>query len=64
MNIKVLNRDEMLAVRLGSAAYAAKHITAEEAHRKFRENGSAPSPNPFYTGLKTEKECYKLLNAV
>lgn len=52
----------LLPIRLKSAAWARDNLTAQEAHRIMRQNGSVPSPNPFYTGKKTEEECYALLN--
>ena len=62
--IKILTSGQMLQVRLESASYARKHLSAQQVHRQIRKNGSVPSPNPFYTGRKTPDECYRLLNSV
>ncbi len=63
VQIKVLKKGEMLRARLQNSSYAQKHMTAQQAHRQMQRNGSVRSPNPFYTGRKTEAECYRLLNS-
>lgn len=61
--VKVLTPAQLREVRLKSALHAQKHLTAQQVHRQIRMNGSVPSPNPFYTGRKTEEECFQLLNS-
>lgn len=62
--LKILTSGQMRQVRLASASYAQKHLSAQQVHRQIRKNGSVPSPNPFYTGRKTPEECFRLLNSV
>lgn len=61
--IKVLPKGELLRARWSSSLYAQKHMTAQQVHRQMQRNGSVLSPNPYYTGRKTEAECYRLLNS-
>ncbi len=63
IQIKVLKKGEMLRARWSSSSYARKHLSAQQVHRQMLRNGSVLSPNPFYTGRKTQEECYRLLNS-
>jgi len=63
IQIKVLKKGEMLRARWRSSSYARINLTAQQAHRQMQRNGSVLSPNPFYTGHKTQEECYRLLNS-
>jgi hypothetical protein len=63
VQIKVLKPGELLLVRWRSSSYARQHMTAQQAHRQIRRNGSVPSPNPFYDGHSTPEDSYRLLNS-
>ena len=64
IQIKVLNSGEMLRVRLESSLTAQRSLTAQQVHRQIRKNGSVPSPNPFYTGLRKREDCFRALNSM
>ena len=64
IQIKVLTPEELLQARWRSSLYAQQNLTAQQAHRQMRRNGSVPSPNPFYDGQTTPEESYQKLNSM
>lgn len=64
VQIKVLNSDEMLRVRLESSLTAQRSLTAQQVHRQMQKNGSVLSPNPFYTGRRRPEDCFRALNSM
>ena len=63
VQIKVLKPGELRSARCKSSLLAQRTLTAEQAHRQMRKNGSVPSPNPFYNGLEKPAGSIGLLNS-
>jgi len=57
-----LNKEELWRARMKSSEWARENLTAQEAHKRMRENGAVPKPNRFYTGKISEEECWRRLN--
>lgn len=64
LKIQIPQPGEMLLARWKSSLNAQRTMTAQQVHRRMRKNGSVASPNPFYSGQKSEDDSYRLLNSV
>jgi|GEM_PF-3516355 hypothetical protein len=63
IQIKTLKPGELRMARSNSSLLAQRILTAQQAHRQMRRNGSVPSPNPFYDRLKKAANSFSLLNS-
>lgn len=63
IQIRIPQPGEMLLARWRSSSEARRTMTAQQVHRQIRKNGSVASPNPFFTGRKSESDSYRRLNS-